>query len=418
MGRRRLTSQLAERRKSVWVGIPAPRIPTRRQWATEGSTGTQHTVRGDVDTDARESQLPPSSAGAGIRHSWGHTYFLYLFIFRCRANGGISPETFEKEELLQGLLDVGIRGRGTAGDPNDGRAIKRKEVVLDADLAVNVPVGDRVVGGDALGPVNVVGCNAALFGDLDEMGRIGAVPATHDEDEVHLAGVRRVDHVGDRILPLLGRIADRVKGRVAVLDVVGAETHHHGLLEELADGHGLLLVHGGLVGKADLLEVLVRVEALADGVGKLLQNEVPAFWSGVHNVVAHNLGFVHVLHNDVVLAERRGGNGFLVGVLAVDDAGHVGLGVLVHDVPHLGHPGARCVHRRDASVVQELHLLQGRAKRREDHHVSLRHLIEPLALRSLLNELNFVIRHELVHSRIMNQLISDVNALAVELLAR
>ena len=85
---------------------------------------------------------------------------------------------------------------------------------------------------------------------------LGAVLLDHHLVRVRVrARVRVWVRVRVRVRVRVTGVRVRVRGRVRVRVRLGPR-----LLEEAADGLRLLLVHGGLVGDADLLEVLLRVE--------------------------------------------------------------------------------------------------------------------------------------------------------------
>ena len=92
--------------------------------------------------------------------------------------------------------------------------------------------------------------------------------------------------------------------------------------------------------------------------------------SHVKDIVSDVVGFRHCLHDEVVLGKGGSCLGLLVSVLPVDDGSEAPFRLVVNRIPDLGHPGAGCVDELAAHIVEILHLLQGRAKRRKDHDIA------------------------------------------------
>mmetsp|Transcript_7824 Transcript_7824/g.13179 ORF Transcript_7824/g.13179 Transcript_7824/m.13179 type:complete len:564 (+) Transcript_7824:174-1865(+) len=325
------------------------------------------------------------------------------------------PELLEHHDPLEALLHHRVGRRGARGDADARGAVERQEVLRHLHLAVDGAPLDRVVGPDALLDVDVVAAQPHLVRDLEQVRRVRRVPPAHHEHKVERRLLGLLAHLLHRVLPHLRRVADRVEGGKVLLDVLGAEGGHHGLLEELSDRLRLLLVHGGLVGKADLAQVYPRVEVRRRGVAvlghQLLRREAAGL---LHDIRGNLLRLLHVLDDQVRLAHGGGGDGFLVRVLAVDDRRHLRLLVLVDGRPHLGDPRARRVDGGDALVVQQLHLLERGAEGGKDHHVPLADGVKVLpahGLRVLLHELDAHPAEQLVDARVVDQLVRDVDRL-------
>mmetsp|Transcript_13639 Transcript_13639/g.41212 ORF Transcript_13639/g.41212 Transcript_13639/m.41212 type:complete len:275 (+) Transcript_13639:713-1537(+) len=161
----------------------------------------------------------------------------------------------------------------------------------------------------------------------------------------------------------------------------------------------------------------IRIEAGAHGLRELLEEGV-LVRVDAEDVLADILGLVHVLDDQIVLAERRRRDGFLVGVLAVNDGRHLLRHLLIHDVPHLRDPRARGVDRRHSQLVEVLHLRQRRAERRQNHDVALLDALEVLAGGSLFHEFHARVLEHLVHARIVQEFVRDVLLLVRKLLHR
>jgi hypothetical protein len=144
-------------------------------------------------------------------------------------------------------------------------------------------------------------------------------------------------------------VADGIKLHVVLVDLRGPVLLHHRLLEELADGLRLLLVHGRLIGESNIFQHRVRIEPSRDGIFEPLQEGflVPAR----QDVFGDQFRLLHVLDADVILAEAGRGDRLLVRVLAVDDARQPLPLVHVDGVPYLAHPGTRRVD--DLDVLRE-----------------------------------------------------------------
>mmetsp|Transcript_19152 Transcript_19152/g.26372 ORF Transcript_19152/g.26372 Transcript_19152/m.26372 type:complete len:358 (-) Transcript_19152:291-1364(-) len=312
-----------------------------------------------------------------------------------------------QEYPLQRVFHGLVRGGGPRGDP-DGDGALLEEVLGHHHLALDGAVLDGVVWQDAFRAVDVEGLHSEFVRDLLEVRRVGAVEAAHHQHEGQVLVGHQVRH---GVLPLLRGVADGVELCVVLRQVCRAVLLQHGDLQQAADLLGLPLVHGGLVGQPDLGEVFVRVEAGRHGVLELAHELLLV--AAVGDVVGHVLRLLHVLDDDVLLAEGRRGDGLLVAVLAVDHAGLAGGAVRVHGVPDLADPGTRGVHDLHLLLVQQLHLLDGGPEGRQDHHVAAVHHAVVLALLAV-HELHVHLQQALVHLRVVYYLIRDVNGLVGE----
>mmetsp|Transcript_29958 Transcript_29958/g.58557 ORF Transcript_29958/g.58557 Transcript_29958/m.58557 type:complete len:513 (-) Transcript_29958:18-1556(-) len=308
-------------------------------------------------------------------------------------------------DAVHGIGNVRVRGRRTTCHTYRDRSL-RKPVLECLNLAVNRAVFDGVAGQESLGPVDVVGWDARHVGDLDEVARVGGVPSPHHKEHVDAL---LINQVMDCILTLLRGVADSVKLHVVLVHLVRSVLLHHRPLQCLADGLGLLLVHRGLVRETELAQVDVRVEALGDRILELLHEL--SLVSAIEHVVDDVLRLRHVLDDDVVLGERRGSNRLLVRPRAVDDAGHALTGVHVHRVPDLADPRARGIDDLHATVGEHAHLLKGGAESGKDHHVVVADLAEVLDAVDNRDELDAHVSHLLVHARVVDDLVGDVDGL-------
>mmetsp|Transcript_16661 Transcript_16661/g.22898 ORF Transcript_16661/g.22898 Transcript_16661/m.22898 type:complete len:466 (-) Transcript_16661:174-1571(-) len=319
--------------------------------------------------------------------------------------GSLLPllQALEQEDLVQALLHVRVRRAGPAGDAQSHGALGQ-EVLLHLNRAVHRAVLDGAVRPDAVRAVHVVGPLARVDGDLQQVRRVAGVPAAHHQDEVQ--GLVR-EQLLDGVLPLLGGVADRVELDVGLPDLLRPVGAHHRLLQQLADGAGLLLVHGGLVSQAHLAQVLVGIEPLGHGVLELGHEFllVPP----VDHVVADVLGLLDILHNQVSLGKRGSGNSLLMCPLAMDDCGEARLHLLVHHVPHLCYPGAGRIYNLHAFFVQGLHLLEGSTERRKDNNVIGLNRIKIFRPFNLRHDVYIHLLQLLIHLRVMDKLISHVD---------
>ena len=193
------------------------------------------------------------------------------------------------------------------------------------DVAVDQPVLDGVLARDALGRVDVVRRDSPHLRDLEQVRGVRRVEPSHDQDEVQVRLGRVVVHVAkfvDGVLSDLRGVAYGVELVVVVVDQVRAVLAHHRLLQKLADGPRLLLVHGGLVGQADLLQVLVRIKVRAARLAELLHERLRGFLVAFlrrQHEISDIFGLLLVLYADVCFAHGLGCHRFLVCVLTVDD---------------------------------------------------------------------------------------------------
>mmetsp|Transcript_297 Transcript_297/g.833 ORF Transcript_297/g.833 Transcript_297/m.833 type:complete len:292 (-) Transcript_297:1118-1993(-) len=275
-------------------------------------------------------------------------------------------ELFHHEYTAERILNSCVRCRRSRCHPHHHLLFQVQDEGLSNNLPIYRPMSDCVVGADALGAVDVERPNILLVGNFQKVSRVGRVPSPNDQDEIKSEILLILHEVVDGILALLSGVTNRVELHVVVLGIDGAVLLHHGLLQELADGPRLLLVHGGLVRKSDLLEHGVGVKSLGDGILKVLEEGllVPP----LSHVVDDHLRLLHVLDDDVILAEGHGGNSLLVRVLPVNDRGQPLLLVLVDSVPHLRHPRAGSVDDIDVLVSgrkaksEGFNMAQGRQK--------------------------------------------------------
>ena len=141
----------------------------------------------------------------------------------------------------------------------------------------------------------------------------------------------------------------------------------------------------------------------------------------LRDVVAHQHGFVHVPHDQVlpvgVLVDLRGGRTrFLVGVLAVDDGGEPVACVALHALPHVKHRAARGIHQNAADLPQGSEVLERDPEGRDDHHVVGGEVGEVEdALGRGVDEADAHLRHPLVHVRVVDDLPDQEDALVGEL---
>mmetsp|Transcript_17256 Transcript_17256/g.38995 ORF Transcript_17256/g.38995 Transcript_17256/m.38995 type:complete len:435 (-) Transcript_17256:152-1456(-) len=271
-----------------------------------------------------------------------------------------------------------------------------------------------VSGANAVRRVQPEGRDLVLLRNLLEVAGVGGVVSADHQDEIHtLRGALRPHQVVHGVLARLRRVANRVHQHKVVPKLSRAILCEHGLFEELANLHGLPLEHRRLVGNAQRAQHGVRVKPLRNGVLELVQEVLPV--PAVEDVVGHVLRLRQVLHDHISPSKGGRGDGLLVGILAVDDAGVAPAGVRLHRVPHFGDVGARRVHDLHLLVVQDLHLLHRGPKGRQDRDVPLVHLGEILPavlLAAVLDELDVHLLQALVDARVVNDLVGDVQLAA------
>mmetsp|Transcript_88086 Transcript_88086/g.247654 ORF Transcript_88086/g.247654 Transcript_88086/m.247654 type:complete len:271 (+) Transcript_88086:478-1290(+) len=176
-------------------------------------------------------------------------------------------------------------------------------------------------------------------------------------------------HFVHRVLPLLGRVTNRVEGHVVIVDTLRPELLDHHALEKLPDEFGLALHHRGLVSDTELVKVDVGVKAISHRLLELRHEflAVPA----AKDVLRDVLRFLHVFDDEVFLREGFGGHCFFVVVLAVDNGGVTLRLALLHRSPDLGDPWASGVDDGDLAFLQKSHLVYGSAEGWKDDDIAL-----------------------------------------------
>lgn len=210
----------------------------------------------------------------------------------------------------------------------------------------------------------------------------------------------------------LSSIANRVELHVVRLHVLRPVLLHHGLLQELSNRSGFLLVHGRLIRQSNLVQHGIRIKTLGHGLAKVLHKGLLV--STIDNVVRYHFGFLHIFDTNVVFAKGCGRDRFLVSVLAVNDGGVARFLVLVDRVPHFGDPGAGGIDHFNVLLVQVGHFFKGGAKGGQNHHVAFADRFKILGVGIchggvLFNELHLHVFQIFVHFGIVNEFVGDVH---------
>src|SRR5207302_2336790 len=118
---------------------------------------------------------------------------------------------------------------------------------------------------------------------LGQMRSIRAVVAADDEKEVH----SNIEQLAQRVLPFLGRTADRIKEPEIFRRAFRPVTVDNGLADPALDLFGFAAQHRRLVRYADGFQVDVRIESRRMRVAKTLQKLlfVPAVPDVIANVI-------------------------------------------------------------------------------------------------------------------------------------
>mmetsp|Transcript_38481 Transcript_38481/g.92140 ORF Transcript_38481/g.92140 Transcript_38481/m.92140 type:complete len:489 (+) Transcript_38481:151-1617(+) len=290
------------------------------------------------------------------------------------------------------------------------------------DVTVDQPVLDGVLARDALGRVYVVRPDAPHLRDLEQVRGVRRVESSYNQDEVQVRLGRVVVHVAkfvDGVLSDLRGVAYGVELVVVVVDQIRSVLAHHRLLQKLADGPRLFLVHGCLVGQTNFLQVLVRIKVRAARLAELLHESLLGIlvtFIRRQNKISDIFGLILVLYAYVCFAHGLGCHRFLVRVLTVDDRCQSTNLVGVNSRPDLGNPWARGVNNLHALRVQFLHLVQRGTKRREHYDIPFLDFREVLrsVLLVLLNEVYVLIVQPLVDHGVVDQFVRYVNVLVRE----
>mmetsp|Transcript_19622 Transcript_19622/g.40725 ORF Transcript_19622/g.40725 Transcript_19622/m.40725 type:complete len:342 (-) Transcript_19622:182-1207(-) len=190
---------------------------------------------------------------------------------------------------------------------------------------------------------------------------------------------------------------------------------HHGLLHQLTNSPCLFLVHGCLICQTNLVQHGIRIKPFGNSLLEILQESllIPT----IDDIIRHHLGLLVILHTNIILAERRRSNGLLMPILPMNHRSQPLPLMLIHRIPNLAYPRTRRIHHLHILLVHQRHLLEGRSKRRKNHHVSIFHLRKILlSLSQLLDELHVHLMQIIVHFGVVNQFVGDVDGSSREVL--
>ncbi len=248
------------------------------------------------------------------------------------------------------------------------------------------------------------------FAHFGQMRGVGGIVAADDQQQVH----RLAQQFFQRILPVLGRPANRVKETEMPVDLVRAVTLDHGGFDPPLHFLGFAAQHGGLIGHADGLQMDVRIKPRRVGALELLQKFllVPA----MDDVIANVVRLLQII-NDKIMARAVGGGlgggglGFLVLGLAVDDAGDAFLGILADAFPDAHHVAASGVHQFAAFGDEFFLRVHLRAEGGNDDHVPGVQTAQFLLARLGGNDLDAHVANLVIDLRVMDDFAQQINRL-------
>src|SRR6185437_1337803 len=123
------------------------------------------------------------------------------------------------------------------------------------------------------------------FAHFRKMRGVGGIVAADDDEQIH----RFTQKLLERVLAVLRGAANRIEETKMISDFSFAIFLNHGVLDAALDFLGFAAEHGGLIGDADGLEMLIGIEPR--GVGAFEFFEEFVFVAAVQNVVTNVIGF-------------------------------------------------------------------------------------------------------------------------------
>ncbi len=149
----------------------------------------------------------------------------------------------------------------------------------------------------------------------------------------------------------------------------------HAAAHVLGDREGLAREHGGLIRETDPDQVGAKIEAGGHRLPEPgLQRGGIAGLGAALDPLAHQPGFFPIEHHQrtasgILEDLARGGPGFLVPVLAMDDRGETVPGIALDPFPHVEDRSAGGIHHDAADPAERLEIVDGDPEGRKDHHV-------------------------------------------------
>mmetsp|Transcript_11989 Transcript_11989/g.17874 ORF Transcript_11989/g.17874 Transcript_11989/m.17874 type:complete len:306 (-) Transcript_11989:228-1145(-) len=211
----------------------------------------------------------------------------------------------------------------------------------------------------------------------------------------------------DRILAFLGSITNSIEFHIMAIYIFRSILLHHSLLEHLTNRSGLLFVHGCLIRKTKFLQVYVWIEPFGYCIFELFHKF--CFITSVEDIICDIFCFFHILYNNVVLCKRCSCYRLFVSPRAVNDASMSCSNMSVNRVPNLADPRASCIYDLHTPIAQQLHFLKCCPKSWQDHNMIFLNPTEILHAIDDRDELYSHLFHHLVHARIVNDLIGDMD---------
>lgn len=208
------------------------------------------------------------------------------------------------------------------------------------------------------------------------MGGVGAVVSSDHKKHVHGGFVLAVEHSEERVLAFLGGSANGVEDVVGVLIAVAIDDR---LPDPALKFLGFALQHGGLVGDADPLEVVIGIKALGIGSGEGLQELL--FVASVADVIADLVGIGGGEDDEVMTiffgseGTGCGRPGFLVIGLAMNDGGNVVFGVVAHSAPYFHYITTGGVDDVAADLGESVHEMGRGSEGRDNHDILVGELV-------------------------------------------
>ena len=207
-----------------------------------------------------------------------------------------------------------------------------------------------------------------LLAHFRQVRGVGRVIAAHHDEQVH----RFLQHLFQRVLPVLGRAANRVEETEMLGQIPGAVLLFHRAPDPALDFLCLAAEHRRLIRNADGLQMDVRVKTRRVSAFELFQKLL--LLAAIQNVVADAIRLGEIINDQVMAGAVRGrlrGRGlrFLVLGFAVNDAGDRFLRVLADPFPHAHHVTTRRVHHDAAFFLKLFPRADLGAKRGNNDHV-------------------------------------------------
>mmetsp|Transcript_18910 Transcript_18910/g.24573 ORF Transcript_18910/g.24573 Transcript_18910/m.24573 type:complete len:239 (+) Transcript_18910:509-1225(+) len=190
---------------------------------------------------------------------------------------------------------------------------------------------------------------------------------------------------------------------------------HHCLLQQLPNGARFLLVHGSLVRNTHFFQHSIRIKSFGHSLGKFVHKLLLV--TAIKHIITQILSLLHILHTNIILTKTRGSNRLFMSILSMNDTRQTLLLMRIHSIPHLTHPRTGSIHHSHILLIKVLHLLQTRSKRRQNNHILIPHHLKILTtLLRLINKIHLHILQMIIHLRVMNQLIRNMDIFLRKLL--